>query len=114
MLHWPVLDKDQALKALRARGDAISAEVTRLQDIQIECQPLPDFVEALFDFSLGQLKAEEEWIARILAYMETKPWLEKGEHHERTRLKRKAEGPLSALRGRFRAGGRAGITVHNG
>jgi hypothetical protein len=33
-------------------------------------------VEVLFDFSLGQLKAEEEWIARTRDYMETKPWLE--------------------------------------
>src|SRR5262245_26235201 len=76
MLHWPVLEKDEALKALRARGEAIEAEATRLRDIQIERQPLPDFVEALFDFSLGQLKAEEEWIARTLDYMKTKPWLE--------------------------------------
>lgn len=76
MLHWPVLEKDEALTALRARAGAIKAELTRLRDIQLERQPLPDFVEALFDFSLGQLKAEEEWIARTLEYMETKPWLE--------------------------------------
>lgn len=76
MLHWPVLEKDEALQALRARGEAIRAEMTRLRDIQMERQPLPDFVEVLFDFSLGQLKAEEEWIARTRDYMETKPWLE--------------------------------------
>jgi DNA-binding PadR family transcriptional regulator len=76
MLHWPVLAKDEALRALRARSEAIKAELTRLGDTQSERQPLPDFVEAIFDFSLGQLKAEEEWIARTLAYMETKPWLE--------------------------------------
>jgi DNA-binding PadR family transcriptional regulator len=76
MLHWPVLEKDEALNALQARGEAITAEVTRLRDIQIERQPLPDFVEALFDFSLGQLKAEEEWTARTLDYMKTKPWLD--------------------------------------
>jgi DNA-binding PadR family transcriptional regulator len=76
MLHWPVLEKKEALKALRARAEAIKAELTRLRDIQIERQPLPDFVEALFDFSLGQFMAEEEWIGRTLEYMETKPWLE--------------------------------------
>src|SRR5262249_15833026 len=47
MLHWPVLAKDEALQALRTRNDAITAEVTRLRDFQIERQPLPDFVEAL-------------------------------------------------------------------
>jgi DNA-binding PadR family transcriptional regulator len=76
MLHWPVLEKEQALAALCARGEAIATEATRLREIQFERQPLPDFVEALFDFSLGQLKAEEEWIARTLDYMKTKPWLQ--------------------------------------
>lgn len=76
MLHWPVLAKQEALHALRARGKAISMEMKRLRDTQIERQPLPDYVEALFDFSLGQLKAEEDWIARTLDYMRTKPWLE--------------------------------------
>src|SRR5262245_880854 len=74
MRHWPVLEKDEALNALRARAEAITAELMRLRDIQIERQPLPDFVEALFDYSLGQLKSEEEWIARTLDYMKTKHW----------------------------------------
>jgi DNA-binding PadR family transcriptional regulator len=76
MLHWPVLTKKEALKALRTRREAIPKEATRLRDVQLERQPLPDFVDALFDFLLGQLKAEEEWTARTLGYMETKPWLE--------------------------------------
>src|SRR5262245_10912433 len=76
MLHWPVLEKDKALQALRARNEAITAEMTRLRDLQIERQPLPDFVEALFDFSIGQLKAEEEWRVRTLDYMKSKPWLD--------------------------------------
>lgn len=76
MLHWPVLEKDDALQALQSRREAIAAEMTRLRDVQLERQPLPDFVESLFDFALGQLKAEEEWIVRTLDYMKTKPWLE--------------------------------------
>jgi DNA-binding PadR family transcriptional regulator len=74
MLHWPVLDRDAALEALHARGEAVAAESERLAGIQIDQQPLPDFVDALFDFALGQLKAEAEWIARTLDYMNTKPW----------------------------------------
>lgn len=76
MLHWPVLEKPAALRALRARAESVEAEVERLRGVQLERQPLPDFVEALFDFSLGQLRAEREWIARTLDYMESKPWLE--------------------------------------
>jgi DNA-binding PadR family transcriptional regulator len=76
MLHWPVLKKDEALRALQERTQSISREMDRLCNIRVERQPLPDFVETLFDFSLGQLQAEEEWIARTLDYMKTKPWLD--------------------------------------
>lgn len=76
MVNWPVLKRDRALKALQVRGKAIVVELTRLGDIQIEQQPLPDFVEALFEYSLGQLRAEAEWVARTLDYMTSKPWLE--------------------------------------
>jgi DNA-binding PadR family transcriptional regulator len=76
MIHWSALEREQALEALAARGQAVEAEMTRLGAIQVEQQPLPDHVEALFDFSIGQLEAESEWIARTLDYMKTKPWLE--------------------------------------
>jgi DNA-binding PadR family transcriptional regulator len=76
MIHWPVLTREQALDALQARGEAVHGELARLGAIQAEQQPLPDFVEALFEFSKGQLKAESEWVSRTLDYMKTKPWLE--------------------------------------
>ena len=76
MINWPALDREQALDALRARGDAINAELARLGAIQVEKQPLPDHVEELFEYSLGQLRAEAQWVARTLAYMSRKPWLE--------------------------------------
>jgi DNA-binding PadR family transcriptional regulator len=75
MINWPALKREQALMALQARGKAIEAERARLGRVQVEQQPLPDYVEALFEFSLGQLRAEAEWVARTLAYMTTKPWL---------------------------------------
>jgi len=76
MLHWPVLDRGAALGALQARGESVEAECARLRHIQIDGQPLPDFVDALFDFSLGQLEAEAKWISRTADYMDHKPWLE--------------------------------------
>ena len=76
MVHWPVLERGAALGALQARSAAIESELARLENILFEQQPLPDFVEALFDFTLGQLKAEAEWVTRTLEYMERKPWLE--------------------------------------
>lgn len=76
MVHWPILQREEALDAMKARRETVEAELSRVEDIRADTQPLPDFVDALFDFSIGQLKAEAEWIEHTLDYMKTKPWLE--------------------------------------
>src|SRR5262245_51385531 len=76
MINWPALRRGRALEALQARGKSIEAEMARLGAIQVEQQPLPDHVEALFEYALGQLRAEAAWVAHTLAYMASKPWLE--------------------------------------
>ncbi len=73
MVHWSVLPRKAALAALKARSDAVSDEMARLERIRFERQPLPDFIEALFDFSAGQLEAEKAWVSKTLDYMKTKP-----------------------------------------
>ena len=78
MAHWPVLERGAALAALEQRGAAVEAELDRLAGIQVARQPLPDYVEALFDYALGQLRAEAAWVGQTLGYMTTKPWLEGG------------------------------------
>src|SRR5262245_50178436 len=74
MIHWSCLTRDQALDALQTRKEAVAKELQRLESIHFEQQPLPDHVDAMFDFSIGQLKAEAEWIAKTLDYIQTKPW----------------------------------------
>ena len=74
MIHWPVLTRDQALVALGSRKKALTMELERLESIHLEQQPLPDHVDAMFEFSIGQLRAENEWTANTLDYMATKPW----------------------------------------
>jgi len=74
MIHWSVLTREQALDALGTRKNALAEELERIESIHFEQQPLPDYVDAIFEFSIGQLKAEADWIDRNLAYMETKPW----------------------------------------
>jgi DNA-binding PadR family transcriptional regulator len=74
MIHWPVLTQDQALEALKTRKSAVAEELERLENIHFEQQPLPDYVDAVFEFSIGQLQAEADWIDSTLAYMATKPW----------------------------------------
>jgi DNA-binding PadR family transcriptional regulator len=76
MIHWPVLTREQAMDALHTRKETLAKALERLADIQLERQPLPDHVDVMFDFSIGQLKAEAEWIATTLDYMRTKPWLQ--------------------------------------
>lgn len=74
MAHWPVLRRDEALDALRQRREVVDGEIARLNKTLEDQQPLPDFVEALFDYSLGQLQAEAEWITRtIFAPVAAKP-----------------------------------------
>lgn len=76
MMHWSVLGREEALLALQERGAQVDAELARLAGIQLDQQPQPDFVDALFDYSTGQLRAEAEWITRTLDYMRSKPSLE--------------------------------------
>lgn len=73
MIHWPAVPRTASLTALEDRQHAVVREQKRLERIRFERQPLPDFIEALFDFSASQLKAEEKWIEKTFAYMERKP-----------------------------------------
>ena len=76
MLHWQAVRHGEAVEALDVRLRAVDAERARLERMQAEQQPLPDFAEAVFDYSIGQLEAEADWIGRTLDYMRTKPRLE--------------------------------------
>lgn len=82
MINWFALNRKQALEALHARSKALDAEMARLAAIQVNQQPLPDFVDTLFEYSQGQLRAEAEWVSRTREYMTSKPWLEKGVEDE--------------------------------
>jgi DNA-binding PadR family transcriptional regulator len=76
MINWHSLDRDEALGALETRRTALKGEQQRLKELQAAQQPLPDYVEALFEHSIGQLGAEAAWVTRTLDYMGSKPWLE--------------------------------------
>ena len=75
MIHFGVLKRDQALEALKTRKDAVIEELERIENIHFEQQPLPDYLDAVFEFSIAQLQAELDWIERTLAYMSAKTWL---------------------------------------
>jgi DNA-binding PadR family transcriptional regulator len=75
MLHLSVLTRDQVLNAFDLRINGISEELERIKNIHFEQQPLPDHVDAIFDFSIGQLVAELDWLKKTREYMAAKPWL---------------------------------------
>lgn len=74
MIHWPTLQRDLALNALSERSESIQKEISRIENILLDQQPLPDHIEALFDYSIAQLKSEADWLQKTLDYMTSKPW----------------------------------------
>ncbi len=76
MIHWPILQREEALEALRARGETVESFLRRGDHRGLHSRPLPFPTRPPSDLSIGQLEAEVEWIERTLDYMKTKPWLE--------------------------------------
>lgn len=72
--HWSYLSKEEALDALQDRLLALRDERERLERLQLDQQPLPDYENAMFDFALRQLKSEYEWVKSTAEYMKTRPW----------------------------------------
>ena len=60
MIHLAVLTRDQALDALKTRKNSVAEELERIESIHFKQQPLPDYVDAIFEFSIGQLQAEAD------------------------------------------------------
>ena len=70
LLHWPFLDQQQAIKALNERSQEIAVEIKRLEAVRVKRQPLPEYVNAVFDFSLGQLAVEAAWAKSTIEDLE--------------------------------------------
>ena len=65
LANQPAVDHDRVLLALDRRAQALAARIEHVrQAAGSEEQDLPDFVRALFDYSLSQLSAEQAWLAR--------------------------------------------------
>ena len=75
MINFSVLTREQVLGALKTRKASVAEEMERVEEIRFDQQPLPDFVDAIFEYSAGQLIAEANWINRTYAYLETKAWI---------------------------------------
>ncbi|MFJ9691971.1 GyrI-like domain-containing protein [Kitasatospora sp. NPDC101183] len=69
LANQPAVDGGELLDALRRRAEALTVreeEVRRAFEAEAGA---PDFVRAIFDYSLGQLAAERAWLERYRASM---------------------------------------------
>lgn len=69
LANQPAVDPEELLDALGQRARALAGRleaVRRAADAQADA---PEFVRAIFDYSLGQLAAEQEWLERYRASM---------------------------------------------
>jgi DNA-binding PadR family transcriptional regulator len=59
--NWPLVAGSGGVQALESRAAALRTESGRLEAARDAQQPLPPFVEAMFDYALGQIAADIEW-----------------------------------------------------
>jgi len=61
---------DQALAALRAYRDALAERLERVRARWESQHPLPYFVDAMFDYSLTMIQAEQAWIEKFIVQLQ--------------------------------------------
>lgn len=66
----PAVQKEDALAALRLYRKGLLERSSQAQKARGAQLPLPDHVEIMFDYSLTMIKAEIEWVDRIITQME--------------------------------------------
>lgn len=66
LANWPALPADVALLALQTRHKSLQSELARLWLQKDSQAPLPDFVEALFDYSQSMIAAESAWLEKTI------------------------------------------------
>jgi DNA-binding PadR family transcriptional regulator len=70
LANLPGIPPDEVLAALRQYRDALAEGQAHVQRRLEEQQPLPYFVEAMFDYSLTMSKAEQGWIEGAIRRIE--------------------------------------------
>lgn len=71
LANLPMISKDQALEALGQYCIALEARLGQLLLRADEQQPLPDFVEAMFDYSTAMIATELAWLNEYIQKLET-------------------------------------------
>lgn len=66
-----VLDRGEALEALKEHWRGLGQRLDRIAGHAEDQQPLPDFVELLFDYSKTTLGARQKWINGLIVRLES-------------------------------------------
>ena len=69
LANLPVVSHAEALAALRQYRDALSDRLKHVQARWESQQPLPYFVDAIFDHSISMMRAELRWIAEFTSQL---------------------------------------------
>ena len=70
LANLPTVSLEEALTALNHHQEGLSERLARVQARRDEQRPLPDFVEAMFDYSLTMITAEIEWLEKCRNQLE--------------------------------------------
>ncbi len=66
LANWPSARPQKAIQALRDRVVALRAILDNVGAAQKRAAPSPPFVDAIFDYSLTQLRSEIDWLQRTI------------------------------------------------
>lgn len=70
LANLPVVAKDQALEALGRYRDAQEERLAQLLTRQEEQEPVPVFVQAMFDYSTAMIATELAWLGEYMQTLE--------------------------------------------
>jgi len=73
LANQPAIDSERLLAALDQRAGALAERIEHVRRAASDDQHAPDFVRAIFDYALGQLSAEQAWLARYRASLGDAP-----------------------------------------
>ena len=70
LANLPGVPKSEAISALRQYSERLTEREEYVRARAEAQRPLPDHVEAMFDFSLTMIEAEREWISKFIKQLE--------------------------------------------
>ena len=62
LANFPSVSRTEAIRALQDHREALAIKVQQLEEKRVAQQPLPDFVDAMFDQAITIHQAEYEWL----------------------------------------------------